>query len=177
MTKLLRMTCLAASVAATAIVATPAAAAPVGATPAAATARARVVKPLSLAHNGTLLDFGVIVIPATGVTSLRTVSLSDANVRDCTTQGGGELTCGTDATSVPTYTVTGTNGQVVRVIKTASLLNGSNGGTLAFRPTGTNNVTLSSSGSATFTIGGQIDIVSGTTDGTYSGSIDVTVDY
>jgi hypothetical protein len=170
------MTCLAASVAATAIIATPAAAAPVGAgTP--ATAQARVVRPLSLAHNGTLLDFGVIVIPATGVTSLRTVSLSDANVRDCTTLGGGELTCGTDTTSVPTYTVTGTNGQVVRVIKTAGLLNGSNGGTLAFRPTGTNNVTLSSSGSANFTIGGQIDIVSGTTDGTYTGSIDVTVDY
>ena len=35
-------------------------------------------------------------------------------------------------TSVPTYNVTGTNREVVQVIKTASLLNGSNGGTLAF---------------------------------------------
>ena len=50
-------------------------------------------------------------------------------MRDCTTLGGGELTCGTDVTSVPTYNVKGTNGQVVRVIKTASALTGSNGGT------------------------------------------------
>ena len=176
MTNLLRMTCLAASVAATAIVATPAFAAVGATTP--ATARARIVKPLSLSQNGTLLDFGVIVIPSTGVTALRTVSLSNANVRDCTTLGGGELTCGTDVTSVPTYTVTGTNNQIVRVIKTASALTGSNGGpNMAFRPTGPANATLSSTGSATFTIGGEIDIVPGTVDGTFTGNIDVTVDY
>lgn len=178
MTKLLRMTCLAASVAATAVVASPVAAAPVGATTP-ATARARIVKPLSLSHNGTLLDFGVIVIPAAGVTGTRTVTLSNLNVRDCTTLGGGELTCGTDVTSVPTYTVTGTNKEVVQVIKTASLLNGSNGGTLAFRPTGPATVTLPNSGTGgvNFAIGGEIDIVSATTDGTYTGNINVTVDY
>jgi hypothetical protein len=179
MTKLFRMTCLAASAAATAIIATPAVAAPVGATTP-ATARARVVKPLSLTHNGTLLDFGVIVIPATGVTALRTVTLSNANVRDCTTLGGGELTCGTDVTSVPTYNVQGTNGQTVRVIKTASVLTGSNGGPdMAFRPTGPNTVLLPNSGTAgfDFAIGGEIDIVPGTVDGTFTGSIDVTVDY
>ena len=178
MTKLLRMTCLAASVAATAVVATPAAAAPVGATTP-ATARARIVKPLSLTATG-VLDFGVIVIPAAGVTALRTVTLSNANVRDCTTLGGGELTCGTDVTSVPTYNVAGTNGQVVRVIKTASALTGSNGGpTMAFRPTGPNTVTLTNSGApgSNFAIGGEIDIVSGTVDGTCTGTIDVTVDY
>ena len=177
MTNLLRMACLAASVAATALVATPAAAAPVGATTP-ATARARIVKPLSLTATG-MLDFGVIVIPATGVSALRTVTLSDANVRDCTTLGGGELTCGTDVTSVPTYNVQGTNGQVVRVIKTASALTGSNGGTLAFRPTGTDTVTLTNSGApgSNFAIGGEIDIVPGTVDGTYTGNINVTVDY
>jgi hypothetical protein len=177
MTKLLRMTCLAASVVATAIIATPAAAAPVGATTP-ATARARIVKPLSLTATG-VLDFGVIVIPAAGVTGTRTVTLSNANVRDCTTLGGGELTCGTDVTSVPSYNVKGTNGQVVRVIKTASALTGSNGGTLAFRPTGPATVTLPNSGTAgfDFAIGGEIDIVPGTVDGTFTGSIDVTVDY
>lgn len=178
MTKLLRMTCLAASVAATALVATPAAAAPVGATTP-ATARARIVKPLSLTATG-VLDFGVIVIPAAGVTATRTVTLSNLNVRDCTTLGGGELTCGTDPTSVPTYNVQGTNGQVVRVYKTASSLTGSNGGpNLPFRPTGPNTVTLTNSGSPglDFTIGGEIDIVTGAVDGTFTGAINVTVDY
>ena len=176
MTKLLRMTCLAASVAATAIIATPAAAAVGATTP--ATARARVVKPLTLTATG-VLDFGVIVIPSGGVTGTRTVTLSNANVRDCTTLGGGELTCGTDVTSVPTYNVAGTNGQVVRIIKTASALTGSNGGTLAFRPTGPNTVTLTNSGApgSDFAIGGEIDIVAGTVDGTFSGAINVTVDY
>jgi Domain of unknown function (DUF4402) len=176
MTKLLRMTCLAASVAATAI-ATPAAAAPVGATTP-ATARARIVKPLSLTATG-ILDFGVIVIPAAGVTGPRTVTLTNANVRDCTTLGGGELTCGTDVTSVPSYNVRGTNGQVVQVIKTASALTGSNGGTLAFRPTGPDTVTLTNSGAPgfDFAIGGEIDIVPGTVDGTFTGAINVTVDY
>jgi len=83
-----------------------------------------------------------------------------------------------DVTSVPTYTVTGTNNQLVRVIKTASTLTGSNGGpNMAFRPTGPSNATLSSTGTASFAIGGEIDIVAGTVDGTFTGSIDVTVDY
>src|ERR671912_761704 len=117
---------------------------------------------------------------AASVAATATVTLSNANVRDCTTSGGGELTCGTDVTSVPTYNVQGTNGQVVRVIKTASALTGSNGGpTMAFRPTGPDTVTLTNSGApgSNFTIGGEIDIATGTLDGTFTGAINVTVDY
>ena len=175
MTKLLRMTCLAASVAATAIVATPAAAAPVGAT-APATARARVVKPLTLTATGQL-NFADIVIPAAGVAATRTIALSNLNVRDCA-GGAVDVVC-SGTTSVPTYNVTGTNKEVVQVIKTASQLNGSNGGTLDFRPTGPATVTLPNSGTTgvNFTIGGEIDIVPTTVDGLYTGDIDVTVDY
>lgn len=175
MTKFLRMTCLAASVAATAIAATPAAAAPVGATTP-ATARARVVKPLTLTATGELY-FGTIVIPAAGVTGTRTIKVSSANVRDCA-GGNAEVTC-SDLTTVPTYNVKGTNGMVVNITKTASSLTGSNGGTLAFTPTGPNTVTLPNSGNAgfDFQIGGDIDIVPATVDGVYTGNINVTVDY
>ena len=169
------MTCLVASVAATALTAAPAAAAPVGAsTP--ATARARIVKPLTLTATGELY-FGTIVIPAAGVTGTRTIAVTSANVRDCA-GGSTEVTC-SDPSTVPTYNVKGTNGMVVNITKTASSLSGSNGGTLAFRPTGPASVTLPNSGTAgqDFNIGGEIDIVPATVDGVYTGNINVTVDY
>ncbi len=167
---------LAASVAALTLASTPALAAPVGATTP-ATATAKIVKPLTLTATGAL-NFGTILIPSAGVTATRTVTLSNGNVRDC--GSSGELICAaTDITSVPTYNVKGTNKMVVNVIKTASSLSGSNGGTLAFRPTGPATVTLPNSGTGgvDFQIGGDIDIVPATVDGTYSGNIDVTVDY
>ncbi len=110
MTKLLRMTCLVASVAATALTAAPAAAAPVGATTP-ANARARIVKPLTLTATGELY-FGTIVIPAAGVTATRTIAVTDLNVRDCAS-ASPEVTC-SDPTTVPTYNVTGTNGMTVQ---------------------------------------------------------------
>jgi len=92
--------------------------------------------------------------------------------------GNAEVVC-SGTTSVPTYNVKGTNKMVVNIIKTASSLTGSNGGTLAFRPTGQATATLPNSGNTgvDFQIGGDIDIVPATVDGTYSGNIDVTVDY
>jgi hypothetical protein len=174
MKNILRMT-LAASVAALTLASTPALAVPVGAaTP--ATATAKIVKPLTLTATGAL-DFGTILVPASGVTATRKISLSSANVRDCA-GGSTEVAC-TGTTSVPTYNVKGTNKMVVSVIKTASSLTGNNGGTLAFTPTGPATVTLPNSGNAglDFQIGGDIDIVPATVDGTYSGDINVTVDY
>jgi len=174
MTNVLRIT-LAASVAALTFAATPAYAVPVGAaTP--ATATAKIVKPLTLTKTGNL-DFATILIPASGVTAMRTIKLVPGSPLDCA-GGSTEVAC-SGTTSYPTYTVVGTNKMVVNVIKTASLLNGNNGGTLAFRPTGPASVTMPNSGNTgvNFDIGGEIDIVSGTVDGTYSGNIDVTVDY
>lgn len=174
MKSILRMT-LAASVAALTLASTPASAAPVGAS-SPATATAKIVKPLTLTATG-VLDFGTILIPAAGVTGTRTIAVSNANVRDCA-GGNVEVVC-SGTTSVPTYNVVGTNKMVVNVIKTASALNGNNGGTLAFRPTGPATVLLPNSGNTgvDFQIGGEIDIVAATVDGTYSGNINVTVDY
>jgi hypothetical protein len=173
MTNVLRIT-LAASVAALTLASTPAFAAVGATTP--ATATAKIVKPLTLTATGAL-DFATILIPSGGVTATRTIKLSNGNVLDCA-GSNPEVAC-SGTTSVPTYNVKGTNKMVVNVIKTASSLSGSNGGTLAFRPTGPASVTLPNSGSngTNFDIGGDIDIVPATVDGTYSGDIDVTVDY
>lgn len=176
MNKVHRMMSLAATVAALAVTTTPAIAAPVAAsTP--AQARARIIKPLSLTATGEL-NFGTIVIPAGGVTANRVISLSNLNVLDCA-GGSAEVTCDPTSTTVPTYNVRGTQGQVVQVIKTASSLSGSNGGSLSLTPTGPATVTLTNSGAPgeNFTIGGDITITSATVDGVYTGTVDVQVDY
>lgn len=171
MTKFLKIAALAATVFAT----TPALAAPVGVTGAPPAASARIIRPLTLTSTGSL-NFGTIVL--NGVTANRTVSLSSGNVLDCGASTG-ELQC-SGTTSVPTYNVRGTQGQVVTIIKTASnLTNANDGTTLSMTPSGAANLTLANSGApgADFNIGGSIVIGSGTTDGLYSGTVNVQVDY
>lgn len=170
MTKFVKIAAVAAAVLAT----TPALAAPVGVTGAPPSATARIIRPLTLTATGSL-DFGTVVM--NGVTANRTISLSDANVVDCA-GGSAEVVC-SGATSVPTYNVRGTNNQVVTIIKNASTLNGSNGGTLTLTPTGVASVTLNNSGAPgyDFTIGGDITIDAATVDGLYTGTVDVQVDY
>ncbi len=170
MTKTLKIAALAATV----FAATPAFAAPVGVTGAPPSATARIIRPLSLTSTGSL-NFGTIVL--NGVTADRTVSLSSGNVLVC--GGTTELQC-SGTTSVPTYNVRGTNNQVVTVIKTASLLtNSTDATTLSMTPTGVPSVTLTNSGAPgfNFTIGGTIVIGAATTDGVYSGTVNVQVDY
>ncbi|MEO7814935.1 MAG: DUF4402 domain-containing protein [Sphingomicrobium sp.] len=171
MTKLVKFAALAAAVFAT----TPALAAPVGVTGAAPSATAKIVRPLTLTATGSL-NFGTIVL--NGVTANRTVSLSSANVLSC---GGGtaELQC-SGTTSVPTYNVRGTNNAVVTIIKTASLLTNANDATtLSMTPSGAASVTLTNAGApgTDFAIGGSFVIGTTTTDGLYSGTVNVQVDY
>lgn len=162
-----------AAVAAAALAATPAIAAPVGVTGAAPTANARIIRPLTLTATGSL-NFGTIVM--NGVTVNQTIALSNLNALTC--GDGVEVVC-SGTTSVPTYNVRGTNNQTVTVIRTASTLNGSNGGTLTLTPTGPATVLLTSSGAPgnDFTIGGNIVVAPTTADGLYTGSVDVQVDY
>lgn len=173
MTKLLRMTCLVASVAATALTAAPAAAAPVGAaTP--ATARARIVKPLVLTATRNL-DFGTITL-GTVAAGGEAVSMTQAGVVTC---GSGGLTCSGTPVSAA-YNVVGTNNQVVQVFAVASpLTNANDGTTLSFSPSAPATVTMPNSGNAgvNFNVGGSITILPATTDGVYTGNINVTVDY
>lgn len=162
-----------AAIAAAAFAAVPAMAAPVAATPP-ATATAKIVRPLTLTSTGSL-NFGTIVL--NGVTANRTVSLSSANVLTC--GGTTELQC-SGTTSVPTYNVRGTNNQVVTIIKTASnLTNANDATTLSMTPLGAASVTLTSAGAPgiDFNIGGSIVIGTATTDGVYSGTVNVQVDY
>jgi len=143
-------------------------------TGAAPSATVKIIRPLSLTATGSL-NFGTIVL--NGVTANRTVTLSAGNSLTC--GGTTELQC-SGTTSVPTYNVRGTNNQVVTILKNASDLTNANDGTkLTLTPVGQATVTLTSSGSPgdNFAIGGSIVIGSGTTDGVYSGTVDVQVDY
>jgi|GEM_PF-1720288 len=171
MTKFVKFAALAATVLAT----TPALSAPVGVTGTPPSATARIIRPLSLTSTGSL-NFGTIVL--NGVTANRTVALSSGNVLDCGA-GTAELVC-SGTTSVPSYNVRGTNNQVVTVIKTATnLTNSTDSSTLSMTPTGAATVTLTNSGAPgfDFNIGGTIVIGTATTDGVYSGVVNVQVDY
>jgi hypothetical protein len=154
-------------VAAAALATTPALAAPVSVTGAPPSASARIIRPLTLTATGSL-DFGTIVM--NGVTANRTVTLNADATITCAT----ELVCAASGT-VPTYNVRGTQGQTVNIIKNASSLTGSNGGSLTLTPVGAASVLLTNSGSpgVDFTIGGAITIGTGTVDGVYTGTVDV----
>lgn len=167
MTKFVKIAALAATV----LAATPALAAPVGVTGAPPSASARIIKPLTLTATGSL-DFGTIVM--NGVTANRTVTLN----ADTTITCASELVCAANG-AVPTYNVRGTQGQTVNIIKTASTLTGSNGGSLTLTPVGQASVLLTNSGSPgeNFAIGGSIVIGAATVDGVYTGTVDVQVDY
>lgn len=167
MTKFVKIAALAATV----LAATPALAAPVGVTGAPPSASARIIKPLTLTATGSL-DFGTIVM--NGVTANRTVTLNADTTITCAT----ELVCAANG-AVPTYNVRGTQGQTVNIIKTASTLTGSNGGSLTLTPVGQASVLLTNSGSPgeNFAIGGSIVIGAATVDGVYTGTVDVQVDY
>lgn len=171
MSKFLKIAAVAAAVLAT----TPAFAAgpPVGVTGAPPNASARIIKPLTLTATGAL-NFGNLVIPAGGVTAPRTVTLNADTSITC----AAEVVCSANGT-VPTYNVTGTQGQTVNIIKNNSTLNGSNGGTLTLTPVGAASVVLANSGAPgdDFDIGGAITIAPATIDGLYTGTVDVQVDY
>ncbi len=174
MNKYLRMTSLAATVAAATLVATPANAAPVSATTD-ATARARVLRPLQLTSTQNL-DLGDIVL-AGPVGFSATVSIDRDGDFDCD-GGSGDVVCsGTPQEAV--YNVRGTNNQVVTIASGAVTLNGSNGGSLTLTPDHDATVTLSSSGvpGDDFGVGGSITVTDATVDGVYTGTFAVTADY
>lgn len=170
---LLRMTSLAATATALALTATPALA--VGPSDKNATATARVVKPLTLNWVQDL-DLGTIVLGA-GSWSGATVGISKAGVFTCTNTN---VTC-SGATQEAKYKVTGTNNQTVQVNAPDVTLTNQNDNTKTLLLTVDNpgSVALGNSGSSglTFGLGGSITVASTTTDGTYSGTFNVTVNY
>ena len=173
MTNFARLATVAATLASVAVVATPTLAAPVGATTP-ATAKAQIVRPLTLTAKQNL-DFGTIVL--TAVTGATSVAVATSGAVTC----GAGLTCsGTPKQAI--YNVAGTNNQVVKIFSaTSNLVNANDSTTIVFTPalpTGAA-VTLTNSGApgTDFNVGGSIAIATTTTDGVYTGNMNVTVDY
>jgi type IV secretory pathway protease TraF len=175
MSKFLRTTAVAATIAALALTATQAAAAPVNAT-VDAKAHARILKPLTLTSTQDL-DLGTIVL--TGASPFTaTVSIDQAGVFNC--DGGSSTNVACSATHQDAiYHITGTNGQQVTIAAGNVTMNGSNGGTLTLTPLFNSSLTLTNSGGAgmDFDVGGSISVKDTTTDGVYTGTFAVTADY
>jgi len=145
-----------------------------------ATAGARLIKPLTLTANRGL-NFGTIVMGT--ISGDQVVSIDGAGVVTCGASGGG-LTCTNTASataSSASYSVTGTQGQVVLITAAPTSLTTTNGagGTLTLTPKAPDKLTLGNSGAAgnSFTVGGSITINSSTIDGVYAGEVDVQVAY
>ena len=120
MNKFLRLTSLAATVAALALTAAPAQAASlVSATPV-AKAKVKILKGLTLTSSSDL-DFGTVVLSGAGAWSGDTVSVNLAGVQACT----ANLTC-SGTTSAASYNVTGSNNAVV-VVTVPALVTITNG--------------------------------------------------
>jgi len=173
MTKVLRLTAMAASVAALALAATEAAAAPVNAT-SNATAKARILKPLVLASTANF-DLGIVVLAGSGAYTA-TVSLDRANTFNCDGNSGNVTCSGTHTRA--TYNVAGTQGQSVTIASgPVSMTNGTD--TLTLTPDHNTTVTLTNSGApgTDFFVGGSLSIPSTTSDGVYTGTFALTADY
>lgn len=174
MSKFLRTTALAATIAA-AFTATQAAAAPVSATSDAG-AKARILKPLTLASKQDL-DLGTIVL--TGASPFTaTVKIDQAGAFDCDGGASTNVACsGTHQYAV--YHITGTNNEKVTIAAGNVTLNGSNGGTLTLAPLFNSTLTLTNSGGAgmDFNVGGSLAVKDTTVDGVYTGTFAVTADY
>src|SRR5687767_1049684 len=150
------------------------AAMPLGAAQAAETtirASAKVVKSLTLTKKQDL-DFGTVTL--SGAPGTYTVSLSMAGVLSCPV---GATCAGTPMPGI--MNVQGSNNNVVRIaIAATSLVNAADGSTIPFTPIAPATLAITNSGAPghDFNIGGSIAIPS-TADGTYSGNVQVTVDY
>jgi hypothetical protein len=174
MSKFLRMTALAAAVAAVAL-STEAAAAPVSATTN-ATAKARILRPLQLTSTQNL-DLGTIVLSGAGAFTA-TIAIDRNGVFNCDGGSSTNVTC-SGTTQQAIYNVSGTNNQNVTIAAGPVTLNGSNGGTLTLTPDFASTVLLTNSGApgVNFGVGGSITVANTTTDGVYTGTFAVTADY
>jgi hypothetical protein len=148
---------------------------PAGAVTQSATVKVTVVKPLTLTALQNL-DLGTITL-AGGTWSNVTVGVSRGGVLSCS---NANVVC-SGATAVARYKVTGTNRQVVTIsVPDVTLTNQSDPTkTLTMVADTPTSLTLTSSGEPgiTWDIGGSITLSSATADGTYSGTMNVTVDY
>ena len=173
MSKFLRLTALAASVA-VAFTATEAAAAPVSATTD-ATAHARILRPLTLTSKQNL-DLGDIVLSGAAPFSA-TVGIDKAGTFNCDGNSGNVTCSGTEQTAI--YNVSGTKSQPVTIAAGDVTLKDAAGDTLTLTPDFTSTVNLTNLGAPgdDFNVGGSITVADTTPDGVYTGTFAVTADY
>ena len=172
MTKFLTKAALAATVA-TGLFAAPALAAPAG--NADFTAKAKIVKPVTIA-NLTDLDFGTVTMNTSIVSEVVTVGNGETDVAVC---GSAQLTCAGGGSA--DFTLTGGVASQVVVLSTPTAptflthTNGTN--TVPFTVNSIANVTLNPSGAGKFSVGGKITVATATIDGDYSATVNVVANY
>ena len=169
MTKFVRLAALAA---AATIVATPAVAVPVSGQ--APTATARITKPLTLTRVDDL-DFGEIIVQGSDTVEIE----YDTGNRVC--GDPANLTC-QGAYKRAEYHVTGTNNQDVTIVTPDVVLAHTNPAitdtlTVQLQSLSTVNLTNSGNNGANFYVGGSININEDVAEGTYEGTLAVTVNY
>ncbi len=132
-----------------------------------ADAQANILAQVTVASDGSALDFGTIVTGA----AASTVAVNAAGAATC---GAGLVCSGT--TSAAGFDVTGTTGEVVDISADASVtLTGPSGTmTASLTPSATS---LTLAGGDSFTVGGTLNVGANQADGAYSGTFSVTVDY
>ena len=173
MTKFLTKAALAATVA-TGLFAAPAMAAPAG--NADFTAKAKIVKAVTLT-NGSDLDFGTTVMNSTLVSANVTVGNATGAVAVC---GSTQLTCSGVSGSADFLVSGGVANQAIVLSYNAppSVLTHSNGtNSVGFTLDAIENITLSATGTGSFSVGGEITVVTATIDGDYSAIVNVVANY
>lgn len=136
------------------------------------TATAKVLTPLTVTSTRDLA-FGTIVPQ----TSASTVAVSSAGVVTC-----GALTCIGTRTSGQ-FSITGTAGQVVSITAPLAATSFTLTEPVASNTMSINNVTVSAAsatltgGTASFTVGGTLNVGANQAEGDYTGSYTVTVNY
>ena len=175
MSKVLRFTALAATVAALALTTTGAVAAPVSATTN-ATAKARILKPLVLKSTANF-DLGIIVLAGAGPYTA-TVSLDKANTFNCD-GGSGNVVCSGAPYVRASYNVAGTQGQNVTIASGPVFGDHVTLTPLTLTPDHDTTVALTNSGApgTDFWVGGSLSVPSTTSDGVYTGTFALTADY
>ena len=134
-------------------------------------ANAKVVKSLTLTAKQSL-DFGTITL--SGATSTVTVGVSMAGTLSCPS---GATCAGTPRPAI--LNVQGSNAQIVRItVANANLVNSVDSSSIPFTPDAPATILLTNSGAPgkDFNVGGSIAVPT-TADGTYSGNVEVTVEY
>ncbi len=173
MTNFLTKAALAATVA-TGLFAAPAFAAPAGNED--FTAKARIVKPVTIA-NLTDLNFGTVTMNTSIVSEVVTIGNDIADVAVC---GSAQLTC-SGASGSADFTLSGgiANQAVVLTYNAppAVLTHTNLTDTVAFSLNPISNVTLDANGAGEFSVGGEITVETATVDGDYSANVNVVANY